>query len=287
MSRSLKPPQSPLAKVRAFYEIFGWKVPAITMVGLGFSVIVALIPLINRKPISWLEETALATFAGGITLFGVSSLCERWVSLAPLAGFPVRRPRPRPWLGAAGLSILGGVLLIGWLVEPLPNKRMRLLVPLLGACCLIGALGVVLICFRGPLHVLVREGLALRYRQGWSLIPWERMARIAVGTYYENVVATIELSHLLTPLPTVWRREEGEEQRQRWLERQLRGFETARRWVGADVIIWKWWCKIPPGLFVLQVQEALSDPVARQRFPTFEQATGMAPALPLSQPHGE
>lgn len=114
---------------------------------------------------------------------------------------------------------------------------------------------------------------------GWLDIdpPWERMGSIALGTFYENIVATVLLSHLLTPLPTVWRKAMSQEQQERWAERQLKMFEQARRWIGADLQIWGWSCKMPPGLFALQARQALSDPSARQQLPSFEQVTGMAP----------
>ena len=285
---SVKPPQSLWDKVRAFYDIFGWKMPAVMMGGLMFSVAVVAIPFIGRRSIGWLQETALATFAGFLTIVGFFSLRARWLSLGPLEGFQVRRPRPwhfLRWLGHAGLMVLGSVLLIGWFVEPLPDQRMRWLVPLEGACCLIVALSLALMSLRRPLHILVREGLALRHRQGWSLIPWERIGHVAVGTYYDNIIATVELDHLLTPLPTAWRPGLSEEQRQQQLDKQLKGFELAERWTRTDVMVWGWSCKMPPGLFALRATECLTDPAARQTLPTFEGVSG-TPLGIASPPRG-
>jgi hypothetical protein len=277
----LKSPRSLLAHVRALYTIFGWKMPAATLGGLGLLAMVVSIRLLGR-PIGWFEWTTLATAPVLLLLVGVSSLRERWLSLAPLAGFQPRLARPRPWLRwllALGLLALGSFLLVGGCTQPFRNEKQRLMTLFLGGFCLLGVLALVRLSAMARRHVLVREGLALRNRHGWSLIPWDRMESIAVGTYYENVVASIRLSHLLTPLPTSWRETRSAEQRRHWLERQLRGFQTARNWVGADVLIWNWTCGLPPGLFAQQVEEALADAEARQRLPAFAEATGMPSPL--------
>lgn len=170
----VKPPRTWMDRTRAFYGIFGWRWPAVTMFGLLFLIAVAAIPFRARRSVSWLEETALATFAGLLTIVGVSSLRERWLSLGPLEGFLVRWPGPRRllrWLACAALAVLGSILLIGWFVQPPVDKRLFWITPMLGACCLLGALAMVGMTLMAPRHILVREGLVLRHRGGWTLIP--------------------------------------------------------------------------------------------------------------------
>lgn len=276
----VKPPQSLRGKLRALYTIFGWKMPAVATIGLLFSVAAATIPFLGRRPIGWLEETTFATLAGFLTIMGVTSLRERWLSLGPLEGFHVRRSRPRPilrWMACGALMVLGSVLVIGWFVDPPADERMRWIAPLMGGCCLIGALAIARLTLMHPRHVLVREGLLLRHRDGCTLIPWERVAHIAIGTFTENIVATVLLSDLLTPLPTVWRTAMSQEQQQCCAERQLKAFQQTRSWQGADLLIWGWSCKVPPGLFALQARQALADPAAREQLPPFEHVAGTAP----------
>lgn len=277
----LKSPQSLFTKARVLYHIFGWKMPAVTLGGLGFLAMVVSIPLLGRS-IGWLEWTTLATFPVLLFLVGTSSLRERWLSLAPHAGFAPRPICSGPWLRwlvAAGLLALASILLIGGCTQPFRNEKQRRLTFLVGGISLLGALSLVRLSTMARRHVLVREGVALRHRHGWSLIPWDRIESIAVGTYYENVIAGIRLSHLLTPLPTSWREPRSAEHQRHWLERQLRGFQQTRKWVDSDVMVWNWTCGLPPGLFVRQVEEALADPEARQRLPTFAEATEMPSPL--------
>jgi hypothetical protein len=263
-----------LGKVRALYRVFGWKTPAVTTFGLMVVALVVWIGFRGRKPLAWLEWATLAGFAGLLTLCGLAALRERWLSLAPLAG--LRPPTYRPWpvsrtAVGVGLILFGAVLLTGGLTQPVTDDRVRWLAPLLGGCSLLAGLAASRVLRPARLHVLVREGLALRHRRGWSLVPWEQIFTCRVGTFCENVVANVELIDPAAPLSTVWDREAEEGQRQRWLRRLHAGFAQSRQWVGSDILVWGWSCGMPPGIFMLRAREALADPASRDRLPSFEE----------------
>jgi hypothetical protein len=248
--------------------------PAVTLIGTG-ALIVVLFLAFTRKA-TWAELVTFFGFAGLLFLVGVQSLWERWLSFGTAAGLRPPTYTPRWWLQILVLVLLLGLtvlLVVAAAVGQLRRANAAWFALGLAAASLFGALIVFQRLIGTPRHRLTREGLAIRYRGSWFLIPWEAIHSAHLGTHTENPVVAIAFNPvaLLAPLPAMGQAGTTVEERDRLRARLVAGFFSSWQWAGAPVLVWFHSCGMPPGVFLDGMTAALEDLAARNALPPFSE----------------
>jgi hypothetical protein len=243
---------------------------------------IALVTLKGKPGLHWLELLTLWSFGGLLTLAGICMFQDRWLSEASLEGLraPVYRPKPvlRLLLGLVLLP-LGTVLVVAGSTVTVPKKDVSGLALCVGGFALAGAF-IALFPFlpiRPAKYLLVREGLLLRHRLGDTLFTWDRIRDCSLNDLsgvFMVWVGLVDPAH--EPLPSIWRPNVSKRRRRRWLDKTRRNMASLGFLLITEFVI-----ELPPGIFLLRLQEALANPEAREQLPSWQ---GIARNSPTAGP---